>query len=258
MVASSRTILRSGNRDVRRRRVGDEDAVSCRKVLISLARDDLVLELSRRFQARRVIPTLSFRLEETLACLREDSYALAVIESGGTHGEIESLLRLRADADVAVFLVGDVADELHAIIDEYAPREASADELFQRAMTLIELSRPVRLPEPLRWGPLELDLARRSATWQDKAVELTTLQFRIMEVLVLSAGAMVTPTELTRRVWGDESFEDRERIVAHIRRIRKLIESDPSRPQFLLTVRGQGFRLNDAFDSPRDRMMSLT
>ena len=121
--------------------------------------------------------------------------------------------------------------------------EHDVGQVIHRAMTLIELTRPVALPRPLRWGPLELDVARRIASWRGERISLTALQFRILEVLILAAGGVVTPAELSRRVWGDESFEDRERVTAHVRRIRKLIEPDPSRPRFLLAVRGEGFRL---------------
>lgn len=108
---------------------------------------------------------------------------------------------------------------------------------------LIDLARHVPLPEPVRWGELELDVRTHQARWNAKPLRLTTLQFRIMEVLALATGALVTDEDLSRRVWGDAAFADRERLVAHIRRIRRLIESDPARPKFLVRVRGKGFRL---------------
>jgi DNA-binding response OmpR family regulator len=66
-----------------------------------------------------------------------------------------------------------------------------------------------------------------------------------MEMLILAAGAVVDPNDLSRQLWGRESFSDGERILAHVRRIRRKIEDDSSRPAFLLTVRGEGYRLAD-------------
>lgn len=108
----------------------------------------------------------------------------------------------------------------------------------------MDMSRPVRLPECLRWGSLELDVQRHEARWGGRPLPLTTLQFRIMEVLALAAGSVVTDEQLSRRVWSaSSSCEDKDRLVAHIRRIRRSMEEDPARPRFLIRVRGKGFRL---------------
>jgi DNA-binding response OmpR family regulator len=93
---------------------------------------------------------------------------------------------------------------------------------------------------------MELDLARRQAWWHLEPLALTPLQFRLMSLLILAGGAVVTTEELSRALWGTALPSDAERLFAHIRRIRKRIEPDPARPQFLLTVRGEGFRLAEA------------
>lgn len=90
--------------------------------------------------------------------------------------------------------------------------------------------------------------AGRAATngclgWEGAHIDLTALQFRIMEILVVAAGVVVTFEELSRRVWGD-SFDDREWLIAHIRRIRKRLGRGLD-DRFIVTARGQGFRLQD-------------
>ena len=65
---------------------------------------------------------------------------------------------------------------------------------------------------------------------------------------------MVTKAELQSEVWPDCEPDDGTRLIAHIRRIRARIEADPSRPQFLLTSRGIGFRLADPDTDPRPNL----
>jgi len=95
------------------------------------------------------------------------------------------------------------------------------------------------------WGPLLLDRRRRRAFWAAREISLTAQQFRLLWELAEAQGALVTVAELSDRVYDGSVGDDRERLMGHVRRIRRLIEADPARPAFLLTVRGEGFRLAD-------------
>jgi DNA-binding response OmpR family regulator len=97
----------------------------------------------------------------------------------------------------------------------------------------------------LGWGPLELDMSRRAARWWGERISLTRLQYRMLACLVRAEGALVTRAELHRALYGAAQVDDGERIMAHVRRIRDKIEDDSAHPRFLLTVRGEGFRLAD-------------
>lgn len=96
-----------------------------------------------------------------------------------------------------------------------------------------------------RWGPIELDARRHEATWHGHPLSLTPAQFRILAVLVHARGAVVTRTHLCHRALDGVGPGNYERLDAHLRRIRRLLEPDPSHPEFLLTVRGAGVRLAD-------------
>ena len=99
--------------------------------------------------------------------------------------------------------------------------------------------------EATRWGPLRLEGRSRRAFWGACEIRLTTHQFRAMSLLCQARGGMVSIEALSAHLYGDRVGADRKRVVAHIRRVRRLIEVDPARPRFLLTVRGEGFRLAD-------------
>jgi hypothetical protein len=104
----------------------------------------------------------------------------------------------------------------------------------------------IRRADPLtRWGPLRLDTRSRRAFWHDREIRLTSHQFRAMTLLCEARGGLVSVEALSAHLYGVRVGADRQRVVAHIRRVRRLIEPDPARPQFLLTVRGEGFRLAD-------------
>lgn len=100
----------------------------------------------------------------------------------------------------------------------------------------------------LMWSSLRLDRRRREAFWRDRPLPVTELQFRLLWTLVQARGGVVGFAELSRALYGNRVGADRGRIQAHVLRLRRLIEDDGSRPQVLLTVWGQGFRL--AIDDP--------
>jgi DNA-binding response OmpR family regulator len=163
----------------------------------------------------------------------------AACSAGGSHAPILALGPERQPSEriTALHCEGYAADTL-------APAA-----LARRAVELTLSPQPSwQDPSAWRvqtWGPLRLDPGRRLACWQGRPVGVTSMQFRLLLALVQAGGAVVSPVELSRRVWGTEVAHDAERVVAHVRRIRRLLEPDPAHTRFLLTVRGEGFRLAD-------------
>lgn len=228
------------------RRTGDDLASggAPRKVLLAVDADDVVLDLARRFDSRKINPTLVFSTSEMLHCLDTESFAVVVIQTDAIDGSVAEVVeRARGASDAPILLVGDVPAAIRTVADDYVLANHATGDIFRSAIALVELSRPVALPSPLKWGPLELDVGTREARWLGEVIELTSLQFRIMEILVLAGGDVVPTQDIARHVWGDSTSDDSERVVAHIRRVRRKIEPTPSRPRFIKRVRGEGYRL---------------
>lgn len=227
------------------RRVGDPWHRSDRTVLVALREPRRAGEIAERLSGRRIVPTLVFTCQDLLEQVREGSYGLVVVDPELSCGHdmkcVEETRRLSTAPIVALTTNHLAEPDADMVLDP----DEDADEVSERAEALLELSRPVALPQPIRWGPLELDVRTHEARWDGEPLHLTTIQFRIMEVLTLAAGAVVTSEELSRRVWGESAFDDHDRVVAHIRRIRKTIEEDPAKPTFVVRVRGHGYRLVD-------------
>jgi DNA-binding response OmpR family regulator len=234
-------------RDTLERRVGlgqSQLRPATPKVLVAL--DDPVLagRISSGLAAEGLVPVLAFSFEQALDRIEEEPYSLLVLSRLGiSSGMIRAIARA-APSPIVTYGPGD-EPQLGTTVEDHLDPAASLDELVARCVAVVRISRPVYLPTTLRWGPLELDPARKSATWRGHHLKLTVIQFRVMELLVLAVGSVVTTAELSRHIWGPHTHEDNERIFAHVRRIRQRIESEPSRPRFLLTVRGEGFRLAD-------------
>lgn len=227
----------------RRRMAGSVGDSGVRKVLLVIPEASTAGLVARGLHAGNLIPTLAFTEEQATRCLRLDVFSLVIVALGGGIN-LATLAAAVRDADVPLILVGGSPSELILPVgfEQHLPGIPAAEEIVARAVVVATLQRAVELPA-LRWGALELDVKRRLAYWEGSPLRLTVTEFRIMEVLALATGCVVSVDALVRRVWRCESFDEAKRVIAHIRRIRKKIEPEPSRPVFLLTVRGEGFRL---------------
>lgn len=218
------------------------------KALVALPDLRTCGEVAQSLASAAVVTSVAFAPQHVSNALLADRYAVVVVAAGFIDEVVAELLA--TDADPPAVVVVDESDAFTTAaqmvpVDAALPAAAPVADIVARVLSLLQLTRVPLVPSVVTWGELQLDLRRRQARWRERPIRLTMIQFRIMEVLVLAAGGVVSHHELGRRVWGSESFDDAERVAAHIRRIRKLIEDLPSQPGFLLTVRGEGFRLTD-------------
>jgi two-component system, OmpR family, KDP operon response regulator KdpE len=91
-------------------------------------------------------------------------------------------------------------------------------------------------------GDLVIDLAKHQVTVSGNEVKLTPTQYDLLKVLAQNAGKVLTHRQLLKRVWGAES-DDTQYIRVYIGQLRRKIEEDPSRPKYLITESGIGYRL---------------
>ena len=205
-----------------------------------------VVALSRALLSMGLLPSLAFSSTEVFTYLTVDAFSVLVLHRaivGPTSRA--SLARALRSSQAPVLFVGssprhnEGTDSLDA--DGHVPDGLPPDAVAAMALSLV--SEAATWPGILQWGPLRMDVGRREAWWAARRLALTSMQFRLLATLVLAEGCVVPALELSRQAFGSAVAYDDERVRAHIRRIRKLIEPDPSHPQFLLTVRGEGFRL---------------
>jgi DNA-binding response OmpR family regulator len=165
----------------------------------------------------------------------------------------ELALEAAATADYDVVLVAeDLVDEAGPrFVDDIRRASGGADIVIGAVTdttdppTVASEATGAGADPPSSWGALRLDAARRLAWWRGRPLHLTPMQFRLLDALVAARGTVCSVESLHEAVFGDAYLGDSERLFAHVRRVRARIEADTANPVFLLTVRGEGFRLAD-------------
>lgn len=135
--------------------------------------------------------------------------------------------------------------------DDYITKPFSIPELlarvkamFRRVDALGEVSD--QGPASIEVGALSIELAKRRASVRGSPVSLTAKEFDLLVHFARNPGRVFTRAQLLDQVWG-ESYSGYEHTVnSHINRLRRKIETDSARPDYLLTVWGVGYKLNDA------------
>lgn len=158
---------------------------------------------------------------------------------------------VRRSSMLPILIVSAVGDErektraLDAGADDYLPKPFRGDELVARLRTIL---RPVGAAEgssTLEIGDLVIDLARRSVTVLGAEVQLTPAEFALVRTLALRHGGLVTDRQLLRALRGPEGVQETHHLRSCVAQLRTKLERDPSRPRYLVTDSGAGYRLCD-------------
>ena len=91
-------------------------------------------------------------------------------------------------------------------------------------------------------GEFVLDIRRRTLLKNGKNIELTQVEFQIIEYFFSSPDIALSRTDILNRVWGESFFGEEKIVDVNIRRLRMKLEDDPSRPKHLITVWGMGYK----------------
>lgn len=134
--------------------------------------------------------------------------------------------------------------------DDYMTKPFSVSELMARVEALcrrVERSRPAAVQEDnsrLVSGSFVLDRKSRMLLKNGENVDLTQVEFQIMELFFQNPGTALVRDEILKGVWGENYFGDVKIVDVNIRRLRMKVEDDPGEPQHILTVWGYGYRWN--------------
>ena len=164
----------------------------------------------------------------------------------------------RSDSDIGIIIVsakGQESDKIRGLsigADDYITKPFSVSELIARLEALTRrihrgsgaAARPAEEPEQLVSGPFVLDEKSRILYKAGKPIDLTQVEFQIMELFFRNPGTALVREKILEGVWGKNYFGDVKIVDVNIRRLRMKIEDEPSSPQHILTVWGYGYRWN--------------
>jgi DNA-binding response OmpR family regulator len=229
-----------GARELRALVVDDEEDLA-RLVADYLARDGFATEVA-------------FDGERALELARASSPDLVVLDLmlPGIGG-VEVCRQLRTFTDAYVIMLTARAEEVDKLIglavgaDDYMTKPFSPRELAARAGAMLRRPRGRQQADtevPARqFGDLSVDPAAREVSVAGAPVELTRLEFDVLDVLSARPRLAFSRRQLVERVWGEDWFGDEHIVDVHIVRLRRKLGDDPARPRYVLTVRGVGYRM---------------
>jgi two-component system response regulator RegX3 len=161
--------------------------------------------------------------------------------------EVFRQLRLRGSIPVIMLTARDtevdkvVGLELGA--DDYVTKPFSHRELVARMRAVLRRGQDAELlPDVLETGGVRMDVARHEVSVNGERIKLALKEFELLEMLLRNAGRVMTRGQLIDRIWGSDYVGDTKTLDVHIKRLRTKIEPDPANPQYLITVRGLGYK----------------
>ena len=116
-------------------------------------------------------------------------------------------------------------------------------EIVNEADISIEREVDANLGE-IQIGELNIIPEQHKVLRQDKEINLTKIEFRILYMLAIHKGITLSKEKIYNYVWNGEYLQDDSNITSHVRRLRKKIEDDPSQPEYIQTVRGGDYKIN--------------
>ena len=170
--------------------------------------------------------------------------------------------RMRQMAPVPVIMVTALDSEVDVVLGlelgavDYVTKPYRLRELVARIQAVLRRVAPPELPgtaprpagtgsaDVVVAGPVTVDFSRREVRRDEQVVHLSRREFDLLAMLLSPPGQVRTRDELIDRLWSGLDLADTRTLDTHIRRLRMKVEADPADPEYLVTVRGVGFRFD--------------
>jgi DNA-binding response OmpR family regulator len=168
---------------------------------------------------------------------------------------LEVCKRLRAESEVPIIMLTARDDELDKVLglelgaDDYITKPFSIREFRSRVRALLRRASVARQVdgggELITADGLTIDLARRVVEIGGERVQLTYVEFELLRIFASHPGRVYSRRMLLEALWGGADYREPRTIDVHVRHLREKLEKDPAEPEYILTVRGVGYRFRD-------------
>lgn len=165
---------------------------------------------------------------------------------------VEVLKRLRSFSDVPVIVLSvregqfDKVAALDAGADDFLTKPFGTEELLARIRAALRRGGRDVQPAVASFDGLEVDLVKRLVKRNGSAVHLTPTEYELLETFVTNRGKLLTHRWLLSRIWGSAYVNAGQSLRVHIAQLRRKLEDDPSRPRWILTEPGMGYRWSES------------
>ncbi|HUY58553.1 MAG TPA: response regulator transcription factor [Solirubrobacteraceae bacterium] len=166
---------------------------------------------------------------------------------------IEACRRIRSFSNAYIVMLTARVEEIDRIVglstgaDDYITKPFSPGELMARVRAMLRRPRTTRdHASPVRHvGDLEIDPGAREVRRSGEPIELTKIEFDLLDVLSAEPRVVFAREQLLERVWGADWFGDDHVVDVHIANLRAKLGDDPRAPRYVRTIRGVGYRIGD-------------
>ena len=203
--------------------------------------------------AHELVVTVAGTIAEGRTAAAADPPDIVLLDLGLPDGDGLELVRaLRTWTAVPIIVLSargredDKVAALDAGADDYLTKPFGVRELFARIRVALR-HRPgaAAATAVLTAGPITLDDERHEVRVDDRPIKLTPIEYRLLALLMRHAGKVLTHRMLLREIWGPNAVEHVHYLRVHVAALRAKLETNPSRPVWLLTEPGVGYRLRD-------------
>lgn len=188
--------------------------------------------------------------QEALGAVVANRPDLIVLDLGLPDIEgIEVTRRLREWTQTPIIILSvrdhetDKIAALDAGADDYLTKPFSMGELLARLRVALRHAGPKEDTPVFTSGKLAVDLSRRVVMVDNREIQLTPTEYDLLKVLVMHAGKVVTHAQIIRQLWGPGNEDQAHLLRVNMSNLRRKLESDPTRPAYIITEPGVGYRL---------------
>ena len=228
------------------------------KILVVDDEKDLVDLISYNLEKEGFIVLRAYDGEEALQTVKTRNIDLMILDLmlPGIQGmEICKLIRKDpAHMTLPIIMLTAKGEEIDKILglemgaDDYITKPFSVRELLARVRALLrrsDLQKEIDKKETFTFRGLHVDFGSHVVTVNNEKVELSPTEFKLLRFLSQCPGRVYTRNQLLDHVWGDDAFVEPRTVDVHIKRLRSQIEKDLSKTQYILTIRGVGYKFAD-------------